>query len=85
VVSQRSWKKFDSDNGEQRLSGYTVFNLKYNHNINKNFDITVGVDNLFDKTYTATNTYKDVTLVEENKFLINEPGRYGYVNVRYSF
>lgn len=89
VVSQRSWKNYDSDNGEQRLSGSSVFNLKYNHFINKSFDITLGINNLFDKTYTTSNTYNDLNLVgltgSTERFLINEPGRYGFVNLRYSF
>jgi len=89
VVAQKAWSSYDEDNGEQRLPGYGIVNVKYNHIVHKNIDVTVGVDNVFDKTYAATNTYNDVNLVGDmttgNNFLINEPGRYAYVNLRYKF
>ncbi|MGM0623998.1 MAG: TonB-dependent receptor [Campylobacterota bacterium] len=89
VVAQKAWSSYDEDNGEQRLAGYGIVNVKYNHIVHKNIDVTVGVDNVFDKTYAATNTYNDVNLVgdmtTDNSFLINEPGRYAYLNLRYSF
>ena len=51
------------------------------------FEITLGVDNLFDKFYNSTNTYQDVRYVEVGgeQILFNDPGRYGYVNLKYSF
>ena len=49
--------------------------------------MTAGIDNLFDKTFAVTNTYSDLTLISGGgaAMLINEPGRYMYVNGTYKF
>lgn len=90
MVAAKRWNNVDSDNGEQALSGYAVFNVKYNYKVTKHFDVTLGVDNIFDKTYAVSNTYKDVGLlsnagVDDDVMLLNEPGRYLYANLRYTF
>ncbi|ADG92566.1 TonB-dependent receptor [Arcobacter nitrofigilis DSM 7299] len=87
MVAVDNWNKIDSDNGEQKLGGYALFNLKYKNSISKNFEITLGVDNVFDKTYASTNTYKDIsyTVIGGNQITFNDPGRYGYINLRYKF
>ncbi|QOG12620.1 TonB-dependent receptor [Arcobacter sp. FWKO B] len=87
MVAAKNWSNYDKDNGEQALPGYAVFNAKYNYKINKSFDVTVGMDNLFDKTYAVSNTYKDLTLAgtTDGVMLLNEPGRYTYANLRYKF
>ena len=55
----------------------------------KSFELSIGVDNVLDKTYAVSNTYKDLTLVagggDEDVMLLNEPGRYGYLNLKYKF
>lgn len=87
MVAARKWSAYDSDNGEQEIPGYAVFNLKYNYKVTKNFDITVGIDNILDKKYAISNTYKDLTLISGggDVMLLNEPGRYFYTNIRYAF
>jgi len=88
LVAAKRWDNVDSDNGEQILGGYAVLNVKYTYKISQNFDVTVGIDNLFDKTYALSNTYKDLSLLtgtDGDVMLINEPGRYGYINLHYSF
>lgn len=89
MVARQGWDNIDSTNGEQKLSGWAVFNAKANHKFTKNIDLTIGVDNIFDKTYAATNTYKDLGLLTGDAgntiMLINEPGRYAYANLRYKF
>ncbi len=88
VVAQKSWTAFDGDNGEQKLSGFATANVKYKTMINHKWSITLGVDNLFDKTYQSSNTYNDLTLVATGatkKIGLNNPGRYGYINVSYKF
>lgn len=88
LVAADAWEKYDSDNGEQAISGYGVVNLKIKHDITNAFELTAGVDNVFDKTYATTNTYKDLTLLADGTgdvILINEPGRYVYVNATYKF
>ncbi|MFK5894725.1 MAG: TonB-dependent receptor [Pseudomonadota bacterium] len=88
VVAADSWDKFDSDNGEQALDSYAVLNLKVTHNITKGFEITAGLDNVFNKTFAVSNTYKDLLLLTDGTgevMLINEPGRYYYINGAYKF
>ncbi len=88
VVAADAWDNFDADNGEQAIAGYGVVNMKIIHNISTNFELTVGIDNLFDRSYAVTNTYKDLTLLADGTgdvMLLNEPGRYYYVNGSYRF
>ena len=88
VVAVDSWNSYDSDAGEQELSGYAVFNLKYTNQLHKNIGLTLGLDNLFDKVYNSTNTYQDITYAtvsSSERILFNDPGRYGYINLKYSF
>ena len=87
VVAVDSWDSYDSSAKEQELSGYAVFNLKYTNQLHKNIGLTLGLDNLFDKVYNSTNTYQDITYatVSSERVLFNDPGRYGYVNLKYSF
>jgi len=85
----KRWDTIDSDNGEQVLAGWGIINAKIKHAINKQFDFTVGVNNLFNKTYAKSNTYADLTLVTaggtSDVMLLNEPGRYLYTNLDFKF
>jgi len=87
VRASKRWSAIDSDNGEQELAGWAVVNAKVKHAINKKFDFTLGVNNLFDKTYAQSNTYVDLTLVTQGgeAMLLNEPGRYVYTNLDFKF
>jgi iron complex outermembrane receptor protein len=89
VLGSDTWSDFDAENGEQSLDAYTVLNLKASKTFAKNFELTVGVDNLFDKTYAVSNTYKDLILLptsgDNEVMLMNEPGRYVYTNLKYRF
>ncbi|RUM72290.1 MAG: TonB-dependent receptor, partial [Sulfurovum sp.] len=89
VVAASAWNDFDAENGEQKLDAYGVLNLKGIKQFGKNFELTVGVDNLFDKTYAVSNTYKDLVLLptvgNNEVMLLNEPGRYVYTNLKYMF
>jgi iron complex outermembrane recepter protein len=87
VVAVDSWDSYDSSAKEQELSGYALVNLKYTNQLHKNIGLTLGLDNLFDKVYNSTNTYQDITYatVSSERVLFNDPGRYGYVNLKYSF
>jgi iron complex outermembrane recepter protein len=87
LLAVDSWDSYDSSAKEQELAGYAIANLKYTNQLHKNIALTLGIDNLFDKTYASTNTYQDVTYVEYggDRVLLNDPGRYGYINLKYSF
>ncbi len=89
-IGATKWDKIDYENGEQKLPGYGVLNFKASHTFPKGFRLTVGVDNLLDKTYALTNTYKDLVLLTagngvDNVMLLNEPGRYFYMQGSYRF
>ncbi len=86
-IGSTRWSDIDYENGEQELSGYGVVNLKATKNFTKEIELSVGVDNLFDKKYAVTNTYKDLILLTNgtDTMLLNEPGRYIYANLKYKF
>jgi len=88
-IASSAWTDVDWENGEQELPGYGILNLKATKIFATNFELTVGIDNLFDKTYAVSNTYKDLILLttggDNNVMLMNEPGRYVYTNIRYRF
>ncbi len=89
LVAADRWDSYDSDNGEQEISGYGVLNFKLKHQLTRQFEITAGIDNLLDRTYAVSNTYNDLTLVSSGVtgevMLLNEPGRYLYLNTTYRF
>ncbi|MCW8935549.1 MAG: TonB-dependent receptor [Gammaproteobacteria bacterium] len=88
LVAADAWSDFDGDNGEQDISGYGVVNLKAKHALGKAMELTLGIDNIFDKAYAVSNTYKDLTLLFDGSgdvMLMNEPGTYYYANLAYKF
>ena len=89
IKASDKWDTIDSDNGEQKLDGWTTFNFKVKHAVNKHFDFTIGVDNISDETYASSNTYADLTLVTSGitseTMLLNNPGRYFYTNLDFKF
>lgn len=86
MVAAGGWNRYDGDNGEQELSGYAVFNFKITKDFLDRYEVTLGVDNILDKTYAVTNTYADMTLVTGGEpMLLNEPGRYVYGNLTWHF
>ena len=89
LVAADRWDSYDSDNGEQEISGYGVLNFKLKHQLSRQVEVTAGIDNLLDKTYAVSNTYNDLTLISSGAtgevMLLNEPGRYLYLNTTYRF
>ncbi len=87
-VAAHRWDDVDYENGEQVLAGWGVVNLKGTKTFYDSLELTIGVDNLFDKTYAISNTYQDLTLISGGVgevMLMNEPGRYIYANLKYTF
>ncbi len=88
LVAADTWDDYDADNGEQKIGAYGVMNLKLKHQLTHSFEVTAGVDNVFDRTYAVSNTYNDLTLLADGTgevMLLNEPGRYYYLNGTYRF
>ena len=88
LIASDAWTNFDYENGEQELDAYGILNLKGSKQWG-DFELTVGVDNVFDKTYAVSNTYNDLILLptvgNNEVMLMNEPGRYFYTNLKYTF
>ncbi len=88
VIAADTWDNIDYENGEQVLDSYTVVNVRATKHFGKRFEVLVGVDNVFDSTYAVSNTYKDLILLttpNNEVMLMNEPGRYFYANIKYTF
>jgi len=88
VVASDKWSEIDAENGEQELAAWSILNAKVKHAVNRKFDFTLGVNNIFDATYAQSNTYADLILVTagaNNVMLLNEPGRYVYTNLDFKF
>ncbi|MEN4052587.1 MULTISPECIES: TonB-dependent receptor [Sulfurimonas] len=88
VRASDRWNTIDDENGEQVLAGWAILNAKVKHAVNRKFDLTVGVNNILNKTYAQSNTYADLILVTggtTDVMLMNEPGRYIYTNLDFKF
>ncbi len=87
IIAAAPWSRYDFDNGEHRLDGYIVFDLKATKELGDGLELSFGVDNLFDNTYAVSNSYKDLTLLSGggDVMVLNEPGRYFYTQLKYKF
>lgn len=87
VIASNEWSQYDSDDGEQKIAGWSILDLKVSHSFSKHFKFVAGVNNVFNTTYAISNTYKALSLLSGGNgvMLLNEPGRYLYTNltVRY--
>ncbi len=87
LIVAAPWSRIDDANGEQKLEGYNVVNLKATKNLGSGLELAFGVDNLFDSDYAVSNSYKDLTLLSgaTDTMVLNEPGRYVYTQLKYKF
>ncbi|MFA6760955.1 MAG: TonB-dependent receptor [Sulfuricurvum sp.] len=87
VEASDRWGSIDANSGEQKLAGWSVYNAKIKHAVSKNLDLTLGVDNITNKTYARSNSYVDIILLSSSgaTMLLNEAGRYFYTNVTLKF
>ncbi|MRI84218.1 MAG: hypothetical protein C6I00_07350 [Nitratiruptor sp.] len=80
------YDRIDSDNGEQPLGSWSVWNFKVSKRLTSRATIAFGVDNIFDEAYALNNTYVGRALIGgEAPVLINEPGRFVYGNLTIRF
>lgn len=75
-------KDIDTDAGEQELSAWDIINLRVGYRF-KWCTLNVGVDNIFDQTYTVANSYEwDVVGgTGANPAIVSEPGRFIYASL----
>jgi len=76
----------DIDAGEKRLKGWDVFNLRTGYKY-KQLIFNMGIDNIFDRKYAVANSYEwdVVNGASSNPKIVNEPGRFFYISISYSF
>lgn len=95
VHSGRS-KDIDRDAGETPLKGWDVFNFRAGYQFDEKegrlsflngLSLNFGIDNMFDKKYAVANSYEyDPTDPGgANVKIVNEPGRFIYTSLSYSF
>ncbi|MCD4812354.1 TonB-dependent receptor [bacterium] len=76
----------DADAGEQEVLGWNVFNLRAGYEYHP-FVVNVGIENILDKAYAVANSYEwDVVGGSgANPKIVNEPGRFVFVNISCMF
>jgi iron complex outermembrane receptor protein len=88
LLSSMKYENFDADNAEVSLPSWSVLNAKVTQQLNKNIKLSLGVDNVFDASYTVDNSYVGRGIIASNEskiLLINEVGRFYYTNLSYSY
>ena len=76
----------DRDAGEHRLSAWDIMNLRMEYRF-KSLTLNVGVDNVFDRKYTVANSYEWDVIggAGANPAIVNEPGRFIYTTIGYTW
>ena len=76
----------DTAAGEKVLPSWDVANLRVGCHLGA-WSLTAGIDNLFDETYAVANSYEwDVVAgTAANPIVVNEPGRFAYASLGYSW
>lgn len=76
----------DTAAGEKALPAWDVANLRVGCQVG-GWHVTAGIDNLLDETYAVANSYEwDVVAGNaSNPIVVNEPGRFAYASLGYSW
>jgi iron complex outermembrane recepter protein len=79
--------KVSSYNAETATAGYTTVNLRTRYQVQKNFNVSGGIENLFDKYYA--DHLGGINRVSGSDVAVGQhipgAGRFGYVAMEYSF
>jgi len=77
----------DLNAGEVKLPGWDVVNFRTGYQFKEYLKFNIGVDNIFDQCYAVANSYEFdvVSGTGANPPIVNEPGRFFYANVSYTF
>ena len=83
-IHSNAARNIDTDAGETRLSAWDIINLRFGYHF-RSYALNIGVDNVFDKTYTVANSYEWDVIGGSgaNPAIVNEPGRFIYATVNY--
>ncbi|QBG48830.1 TonB-dependent receptor [Verrucomicrobia bacterium S94] len=76
----------DADAGEQNLSAWDIMNLRAGFRF-RSCTLNAGVDNVFDRTYAMANSYEwdVVSGTASTPVIVNEPGRFFYASLAYTW
>jgi iron complex outermembrane receptor protein len=79
-------REVDTAAGERVLPSWDAANLRLGCHLGS-WSLTAGIDNLFDATYAVANSYEwDVVAgTASNPIVVNEPGRFAYASLGYSW
>ncbi len=85
-IHSNASKNVDADAGEQPLDAWDIINLRMGYRY-KSYRFNVGMDNVFDQQYTVANSYEWDVIggTGANPAIVNEPGRFIYATVGYSW
>ena len=85
-VHSNASKDIDIDAGEKPLEAWDIMNLRMGYRF-KSYTLNVGMDNVFDKKYTVANSYEWDVIggTGANPAIVNEPGRFVYATVGYTW
>ncbi len=85
-VHANASKDIDIDAGEKSLEAWDIMNLRMGYRF-KSYTLNVGMDNVFDKKYTVANSYEWDVIggTGANPAIVNEPGRFAYATVGYTW
>ncbi len=77
----------DIDAGEKELPAWNVINIRAGYTFNEYLALNLGVDNLFNAAYAVANSYEldPLTPGAPHVAIVNEPGRFYYASVSFSF
>ena len=85
-VHSNAANDIDTDAGEQHLSEWDIMNLRMGYQF-KFYTLNLGVDNMFDRKYTVANSYEWDVIGGSgaNPAIVNEPGRFFYASVGFTW
>jgi iron complex outermembrane receptor protein len=86
-IYSNSYSHADTDAGEKELPSWNVVNLRAGYAFNKYLSLNVGMDNLFNETYAVANSYEldPLTPGATHVAIVNEPGRFYYASLSFTF
>jgi len=74
---QSDFDRIDPAIGEVPIGGWAVLNLAGSYRFNEHFGVSVGVDNVFDRTYAVANSF--IRDPFRSGIIVHEPGRFWFV------
>lgn len=83
VQHQDDFDRVDADLGEVSLPGWTVLNLASSYRLNEQVSLSMGVDNVLDRTYAVSNAF--VRDPFRSSVVVNEPGRFWFMRAGLEF